>query len=71
MSTPLLYRQLQQQLSQFIQPMDKRHLSVFSENVAAILLSESAYLSRWIRISKIINLLVLSDPILVYEALKL
>ena len=49
MSTPLLYRQLQQQLSQFIQPKDKRHLSVFSENVAAILLSESACLSRWIK----------------------
>ncbi len=28
MSTPLLYRQLQEQLSQFIQPKDKRHLSV-------------------------------------------
>lgn len=49
MSTPLLYRQLQQQLSQFIQPQDKRHLAVFSENVAAILLSESACLSRWIK----------------------
>lgn len=49
MSPPLLYRQLQQQLSQFIQPKDKRHLSVFSENVAAILLSESACLSRWIK----------------------
>ena len=49
MSTPLLYRQLQQQLSQFIQPKDKRHLSVFSENVAAILLSGSGCLSRWIK----------------------
>lgn len=49
MSTPLLYRQLQEQLSQFIQPKDKRHLSVFSENVAAILLSGSSCLGRWIK----------------------
>lgn len=49
MSTPLLHRQLQEQLSQFIHPKDKRHLSVFSENVAAILLSESSCLSRWIK----------------------
>jgi hypothetical protein len=49
MSTPLLHRQLQQQLSQFITPKDKRHLAVFSENVAAILLSGSSCLSRWIK----------------------
>ena len=49
MSTPLLHRQLQEQLSQFITPKDKRHLDVFSENVAAILLSESGCLSRWIK----------------------
>lgn len=49
MSTPLLHRQLQQQLSQFITPKDKRHLTVFSENVAAILLSGSSCLSRWIK----------------------
>lgn len=49
MSTPLLYRQLQEQLSQFINPKDKRHLAVFSENVAAILLSGSSCLSRWIK----------------------
>ena len=49
MSTPLLHRQLQEQLNQFIQPKDKRHLNVFSENVAAILLSESSCLSRWIK----------------------
>jgi len=49
MSTPLLHRQLQEQLSQFIHPKDKRHLRVFSENVAAILLSESSCLSRWIK----------------------
>ena len=49
MSTPLLHRQLQTQLSQFITPKDKRHLAVFSENVAAILLSGSSCLSRWIQ----------------------
>lgn len=49
MSTPLLYRQLQEQLSQFIHPKDKRHLAVFSENVAAILLSGSSCLGRWIK----------------------
>lgn len=49
MSTPLLDRQLQEQLSQLIEPKDKRHLNVFSENVAAILLSESGCLSRWIK----------------------
>jgi hypothetical protein len=52
MSTPLLHRQLYKQLSQFIHPKDKRHLSVFSENVAAILLSESGCLSRWIKFLK-------------------
>lgn len=49
MSTPLLHRQLNRQLSQFISPKDKRHLDVFSENVAAILLSQSSCLSRWIK----------------------
>lgn len=49
MSTPLLYRQLQDQLSQFIHPKDKRHLVVFSENVAAILLSGSGCLGRWLK----------------------
>ena len=49
MSTPLLDRQLQEQLSQLIEPKDQRHLDVFSENVAAILLSESGCLSRWIK----------------------
>lgn len=52
MPTPLLHRQLHEQLSQFIRPQDKRHLSVFSENVAAILLSESSCLSRWIQFLK-------------------
>lgn len=49
MSTPLLHRQLHEQLRQLIVPKDKRHLDVFSENVAAILLSESGCLSRWIQ----------------------
>lgn len=49
MSTPLLHRQLHNQLSQLIQPEDKRHLAVFSENVAAIVLSGSGCLSRWIQ----------------------
>ena len=52
MSVPLLHRQLYEQLSQFIRPQDKRHLSVFSENVAAILWSESGCLSRWIKFLK-------------------
>lgn len=49
MSAPLLHRQLKDQLSQYIKPKDQRHLSVFSENVAAILLSESGCLSHWIK----------------------
>ena len=36
MPVPLLYRQLQVQLSQWIHPKDQRHLQVFSENVAAM-----------------------------------
>lgn len=49
MSIPLLHRQLQEQLSQFIHPQDKRHLEVLAENLAAILLSESGCLSRWLK----------------------
>lgn len=52
MSVPLLHRQLQHQLSQYIEPQDQRHLSGFSENVAAILLSESSCLSHWIKFLK-------------------
>lgn len=48
MSTPLLYRQLQTQLSQWIRPKDKRHLTVFAENIAAILQAQSACLSHWL-----------------------
>jgi hypothetical protein len=49
MSTPQLYSQLQTQLSQWITPKDKRHLTVFCENVAAILQSESGCLSHWLK----------------------
>lgn len=48
MSTPLLYRQLQTQLSQWITPKDKRHLTVFAENIAAILQAQSGSLSHWL-----------------------
>jgi len=48
MSSPQLYRQLQAQLSQWIQPQDQRHLHVFCENVAAILQAQSACLSHWL-----------------------
>jgi hypothetical protein len=49
MSTPQLYGQLQTQLSQWITPKDKQHLTVFCENVAAILQSESGCLSHWLK----------------------
>lgn len=48
MSTPLLYRQLQTQLSQWISPKDHRHLTVFSENIAAILQAQSGCMSYWL-----------------------
>ncbi len=48
METPLLYRQLQDQLRQWVQPIDQRHLQVFSEILAAILQSGSAVLGKWI-----------------------
>jgi hypothetical protein len=48
MTTPHLYGQLQTQLSQWITPKDKRHLTVFCENVAAILQSKSGCLSHWL-----------------------
>jgi hypothetical protein len=48
METPLLYRQLQQQLRQWVQPKDQRHLQGFSEIVAAILQSKSACFGEWI-----------------------
>ncbi len=48
MTTPHLYRQLQTQLSQWITPKDKRHLTVFAENIAAILQAQSGCLSHWL-----------------------
>jgi Transposase DDE domain len=48
MQTPLLYRQLQDQLRQWVQPKDQRHLQGFAEILAAILQSGSACLGKWI-----------------------
>jgi hypothetical protein len=48
METPLLYRQLQDQLRQWVKPKDQRHLQGFAEIVAAILQSASACLGKWI-----------------------
>ncbi|MBW4540822.1 MAG: transposase [Myxacorys chilensis ATA2-1-KO14] len=48
MKTPLLYRQLQDQLRQWVRPVDQRHLQVFSEILAAILQSGSGVLGKWI-----------------------
>lgn len=43
-----LYRQLQDQLSQWVQPIDQRHLQGFTEIVAAVLQTDEACLGRWI-----------------------
>ncbi len=48
METPLLYRQLLEQLRQWIVPKDQRHLQGFAEIVAAILQAESGCLSHWL-----------------------
>ena len=48
METPQLYRQLMTQLRQWVNPKDERHLQGFAETVAAILLSGSACLGKWI-----------------------
>ena len=48
METPLLYRQLMTQLSQWVQPKDQRHLQGFAEAVTAILLSQSACRGKWL-----------------------
>lgn len=48
MQLPHLYRELNDQLSQWIQPRDQRHLEGVSEAVAAILQSESACLNHWL-----------------------
>jgi hypothetical protein len=50
MIIPQLYRQLQTQLSQWIAPKDKRHLTVFAENIAAILQVQSGCISHWLTI---------------------
>jgi hypothetical protein len=47
MATPLLYRQLQDQLRQWVQPKDQRHLQGFAEIIAAIMQSQSACLGKW------------------------
>lgn len=48
METPLLYRQLQDQLGQWVLPQDRRHLQGVAEAVAAILQSQSAVLGKWL-----------------------
>lgn len=48
MKIPLLYRQLQDQLRQWVKPKDQRHLQGFAEIIAAILQSKSACLGEWI-----------------------
>ncbi len=48
MQTPHLYRQLIDQLRQWITPNDQRHLQGFAEVVAAILQSQSACMSHWL-----------------------
>lgn len=48
METPLLYRQLLNQLSRWVLPQDRRHLQGVAEAVAAILQSQSAVLGKWI-----------------------
>jgi hypothetical protein len=45
---PDLYRQLIDQLHQWITPQDQRHLQGVGEAVAAILQSESASLNQWL-----------------------
>ena len=46
MNSPLLYRQLQDQLRQWVLPIDECHLQGVSEGLAAILQSGSACLSH-------------------------
>lgn len=48
MSAPFLHYQLKDQLSQWIEPQDKRHLQGFAEIVAAILQSQSGCMSHWL-----------------------
>lgn len=48
MTAPHLYRQLLEQLRQWIVPQDQRHLQNFAEIIAAILLSQRACLNHWL-----------------------
>jgi hypothetical protein len=48
METPLLYRQLQDQLRQWVMPKDQRHLQGFAEIIAAMLHAQSAWFGKWI-----------------------
>jgi hypothetical protein len=48
MTTPPLYRQLFEQLSQWIEPKDRRHLQVFAEILGAMLCSQSACMHKWL-----------------------
>ena len=48
MPVPLLHVQLLEQLRQWIQPEDRRHLQVCAEILAAILLSQSGCLAHWL-----------------------
>lgn len=48
METPQLYRQLEDQLRQYVLPKDRRHLQGYAEAVAGILQSGSACLSHWL-----------------------
>ena len=48
MKTPLLHLQLNEQLRQWIEPQDKRHLQGFSEIVAAIWQSGRGCISHWL-----------------------
>lgn len=72
MQVPHLYRQVQAQLSQWINPEDKRHLQVFCENIAAILQAQSACLSicvAFLRMRFFYNLTCNTDKISLTGAL--
>lgn len=48
MEHPLLHRQLQEQLRQWVKPKDQRHLQGYAEAISAILQSRSACLGQWL-----------------------
>lgn len=85
MATPQLYRQLFEQLGQWIIPKDLRHLKNCAEIVAAILESESACAAHWLpylshrncqarsqmeRISYFMNNPAISDEVLYVPVIK-